>query len=107
MLYAALVPVADAHHVAFPAKSPGRIDPLIDPVSNLFYGGPHVFMTKDLFYSGHTSTQFMIFLCFTKKWDKRMALFSSVRGRHIGACTARALYIDVVGAFCLLISFTC
>lgn len=41
---------------------------LVDPITGIFYGNKMI--TKDLFYSGHTSTVVLIFLCLNKRNDK-------------------------------------
>jgi hypothetical protein len=55
-----------------PLNPPTGLVELIDPISNTFYG--HALVTKDLFFSGHTSTIFLMYLCMKKKGDKVLIL---------------------------------
>src|ERR1700743_1919051 len=54
---------------------PTGLIPLVDPLSNFFYGKN--FVTKDLFFSGHTSTIFLLYLTIPGRSDKKLALLAT------------------------------
>lgn len=81
----------------FPLNPPVGLLPMVDPITNAFYG--EVYITKDLFYSGHTSTIFLIFLCLRNRWDR---LFTCIGSLAVGGLllVQHVHYtIDVLGAF--------
>jgi hypothetical protein len=57
-----------------PLDPPPGFRTLTDPFTGVFYG--NVMITKDLFFSGHTSTMFLIFLCLERRTDKLIALLA-------------------------------
>ncbi|MEO7212833.1 phosphatase PAP2-related protein [Mucilaginibacter sp.] len=54
--------------MVFALDPPRGMVHLIDPITGIFYG--NAVITKDLFYSGHTSTMVLVFLCLDKRNDK-------------------------------------
>lgn len=59
-----------------PLDPPEMLIPLEDPFVQLFGGG--VVLEKDLFFSGHTSTLFLLFLGTTKKYLKYLFLAATI-----------------------------
>ena len=59
-----------------PLDPPIGLVPLTDPVNEIFYG--HITVTKDLFFSGHTATMMLIFLCLENRTDKIVAFFAMI-----------------------------
>lgn len=56
--------------------APPELIVLKDPMGSLLY--PSKFITQDLFYSGHTATLFLFYLCSTKKIDKYYMLLATI-----------------------------
>jgi membrane-associated phospholipid phosphatase len=81
-----------------PLDPPAGLIGLTDPLSNFFYGHDR-FITKDLFFSGHTSTMFLLYFCLIRRGDRRFALL-------VTFCVAILLLIqhvhytlDILGGF--------
>jgi hypothetical protein len=79
-----------------PLDPPAGLIVLTDPLTAVFYGRSTI--TKDLFFSGHTSILFLVFLCLERKWDKILAL----TGTCIVACLLLVQHvhytIDIIAA---------
>lgn len=80
-----------------PLNPPAGLIPLIDPLSNAFYGRTYV--TKDLFYSGHTSSMLLMFLCLRRRWDRWFALLGSIVVGGLLLVQHVHYTVDVLGAF--------
>ncbi len=83
----------------FPLNPPEGLIPLSDPIANIFYGGPDKFITKDLFYSGHTSSMFLIALCIPQKRYKPAAIGISISVGILVLIQHVHYTIDVLAAF--------
>lgn len=59
-----------------PLNPPAGMIELADPLTNLFYG--NLYISKDLFYSGHTSTLLLMAFCFRKRGDKILGVIASL-----------------------------
>jgi membrane-associated phospholipid phosphatase len=82
-----------------PLNPPPGLLALKDPIANIVYGGKGVFITKDLFYSGHTGNMFLFYLCLQAKWDKIFALTASFLVGILVMVQHIHYSIDVIAAF--------
>ncbi len=80
-----------------PLNPPHGIIDIWDPITSMFYGEKYV--TKDLFYSGHTATQFLFFLVLQKKTDKGLALTTSLLMGAMVLVQHVHYTVDVIFAF--------
>lgn len=82
-----------------PLEPPDGLIALRDPLTSLVYGGKDVFMTKDLFFSGHTSNMFIMYLCLERKRDKQVALSATLLVAMLLMVQHVHYTIDILGAF--------
>ena len=59
-----------------PLDPPAGLITLTDPLTGVFYG--ESLITKDPFFSGHTATLTLIFLCLEKRSDKYLGLLAII-----------------------------
>ena len=79
-----------------PLAPPVGLVPLVDPVLIPFYR--HTEITKDLFYSGHTGSVFLIYLILRRKREKRFALAATVAVGILLLIQHIHYFIDVIFA---------
>ncbi|WP_203235028.1 phosphatase PAP2-related protein [Mucilaginibacter terrigena] len=75
---------------------PNGLIHLVDPLTGVFYG--NVVITRDLFFSGHTSTLVLIFLCLEKRNDKILGFIAIVAVMVLLLVQHIHYTIDVVAA---------
>ena len=79
-----------------PFNPPHDLIPISDPIANIFYGDTYV--TKDLFFSGHTATQFLCFLCLKKRIDRILGVIATVLMGFLVLVQHVHYTIDVISA---------
>ncbi len=82
-----------------PLDPPATIIAIRDPLTSLGYGGKDVFITKDLFFSGHTSNILMLALCFEKKIDRLIGFVAALLVGTMVLFQHVHYTIDVLAAF--------
>lgn len=78
---------------------PAGLIKLRDPLTSLTYGGTEIFITKDLFFSGHTSNLFMFYLCLEQRRDRLFLLFGTVTVAFLILAQHVHYSMDVIAAF--------
>ena len=79
-------------------EPPENLVRINDPLTSITYGGRDLFITKDLFFSGHTSNMLLLGLCLPKKSDKIIA-FSAAICIGVMVLVQHVHYsVDVIGA---------
>lgn len=86
-----------------PLDPPLGLIKIKDPLTSLTYGGKDVFITKDLFFSGHTSNMLMMAMCFQKRSDKLLGFIAAFLVGILVLFQHVHYSIDVIGA--LVITF--
>lgn len=81
----------------FPLEPPSGLISLTDPLANHFYGV--TFITKDLFFSGHVSTVFLIFLCLRDKFCKYFTIVAAIMVSILILVQHIHYFIDILFAF--------
>ncbi|HTQ80671.1 MAG TPA: phosphatase PAP2-related protein [Thermoanaerobaculia bacterium] len=78
---------------------------LLNPFSSLFGNAAHVYLTKDLFFSGHVSTTFLLWLyCRGRGWLGRAALLGHWITVAVVFLSHLHYSIDVLGAWAITYS---
>lgn len=80
-----------------PLDPPTNLVELIDPITNRFYGAK--FITKDLFFSGHTATLVCLSLCLRKRRDQIIVLSGAIIVGILVLVQHVHYTIDVIAAF--------
>jgi len=84
----------------FPLDPPKGLITLTDPLTGVFYGESNI--TKDLFFSGHTSILYLCYLCFERKTDKLIALMATLAVACLLLVQHVHYTIDVIAAFIIV-----
>jgi hypothetical protein len=79
-----------------PLDPPRGLIPLTDPLTGIFYG--NALITKDLFFSGHTATLTLVFLCLKKGNDRLIGFVATVTVAFLLLVQHIHYTIDVVTA---------
>jgi PAP2 superfamily protein len=78
---------------------------LVNPFATLFGNAAHVYLTKDMFFSGHASTTFLLWLyCRRQPWLGAAALAAHLATVAVIFLSHLHYTIDVVGAWAITFS---